>query len=330
MAERQVALDLLAPLTERKLLCMITTGDTAKLTTVLYLHSSDGQADPTRLELQWDLAKETPTLGGALMLRQEAEMILNQSSRERASVHLKGTKTAYARHVCDVAFGSSAYSFEMATDAPPRDRVYPSLDSQAEPGFSYLSMDRVSEIYRQTGIRPRLSWSEQVASESGGILEQYGGLVIACHLRNMPGEGPNSSTADGTIWARFFGAALEKYPTTVFLILGDDALPPEVQLRSRLIRLKDCGVPLPLQLGLVARCDGFLGMASGICASAQFSDVPHVIIKDPNHHAGEMERELGERACFPFSTPHQKLWRREQSVDLLDEALALVMRGAEA
>ena len=65
-------------------------------------------------------------------------------------------------------------------------------------------------------------------------------------------------------------------------------------------------------------------MASGISSAANFSDIPYVIIKDPSHHPDEMEEELGEGDYFNFSCESQFLWRKQQSVELLNNALKLI------
>ena len=69
---------------------------------------------------------------------------------------------------------------------------------------------------------------------------------------------------------------------------------------------------------------GFLGMASGVCCAANFSKVPYVIIKHPEHHKKEMLDELGQNETYEFSHSCQRLLRSNQSLDLLTQSFNMI------
>ena len=114
------------------------------------------------------------------------------------------------------------------------------------------------------------------------------------------------------------------YPDISFFLIGDDEVEIDLSSIPNVVSAKDYDLNLAQQLALVSKSYGFIGMASGISSAANFSDIPYVIIKDPSHHSYEMEEELGEGDYFNFSCESQFLWRKQQSVDLLNNALKLI------
>lgn len=166
---------------------------------------------------------------------------------------------------------------------------------------------------------------EQAAAGSGRAGTQaISGRLICVHLRSVAPFSPEESNADGAAWNAFFKKHADVGRCN-FLLIGDDPLPIGLDLRPGIIRAIDRQVSLVTQLALIGISDGFLGMASGLCAAANFSETPHVIFKHPAHHAAEMVRELGAADTFPFAGDHQKLWRREVSAAALDQAFRLIM-----
>ena len=110
-----------------------------------------------------------------------------------------------------------------------------------------------------------------------------------------------------------------------FIIIGDDPLPQEILEIENVLSANGMSMNLALQLCLVNFSDGFIGMASGICNAANFSKVPHVLFKHPEHHTDDMQRELGDSESFIFSTPKQLLLRKEGNAKRLQEALTFII-----
>jgi hypothetical protein len=125
------------------------------------------------------------------------------------------------------------------------------------------------------------------------------------------------------MWQAFFDKYSEEAVCN-FLLIGDDALPVGLTLGRGVTRAVDLGIELATQLTLTSIADGFMGMASGLCAAANLSEVPHVIFKHPAHHSAAMASELGSAVSFPFAGPRQQLWRREVDAVSLDAAFDLI------
>src|SRR2546422_4286018 len=68
---------------------------------------------------------------------------------------------------------------------------------------------------------------------------------------------------------------------------------------------------------LISLADGFMGMASGLCQMAIFGRKPYAIFKHPDHHAKQMNAELGTATGFSFSLPTQSFWRETETTELL-------------
>jgi len=280
-------------------------------------------ADAT-LDLAWDLSREHLTLGGALILRQEAELLAQSRAHRSLRLFLVGDSSARAplARIFSVAFASSEFRFQLFHEAPPVD-CWPSADTRRDPLFSYYNFDRITALSEQTGLAPRLRWHAHPQALAQRARARFPGRLICIHLRSVAPFAAEESNADGPTWDAFF-AAHARPGSLDFLLIGDDPLPVDLTLRPGVSRAVDLGLDLATQLALVSCADGFLGMASGLCTAANLSDTPHVIFKHPAHHPAEMMRELGTADRFPFAGPRQRLWRRTADVDALGEALALL------
>ena len=63
---------------------------------------------------------------------------------------------------------------------------------------------------------------------------------------------------------------------------------------------------------LVNKSKYFIGMSSGFCCAANFSDVPHIIIKHPEHHKDIIKNELVDNK-IPFSKKTKNFIFRSKS-----------------
>ena len=274
----------------------------------------------------WDLTRERLTIGGALVLRQEGEMLARLHGQTALKLHLIVPQSGRqaAERMAQSIFGASIYPYQqvVATDSA---FGAPSAAVRAEPEFSYFSFSRISALYAQTGLKPRLQWSQLQQESALQARQHFAGRLYCVHLRSVEPFVPEESNADGAVWNAFFqrSAAIGQCD---FLLIGDDPLPAGLDLRPGVTRAASSalGLDLAAQLALIGVCDGFLGMASGLCTAANFSETPHVIFKHPAHHAAEMARELGTAQAFAFADKRQQLWRREAGAAALDEAFHLI------
>ena len=153
--------------------------------------------------------------------------------------------------------------------------------------------------------------------------------TIFVHLKNISPYNEEESNVNWEVWKRFFNKSFLDLPEIVFCLIGDDKIEIDLNSFDNVILAKDKNLSLAQQLALVARSYGFIGLASGLCSAANFSNIPYVIIKHPSHHAYEMDRELGDNEAFNFSERTQFLWRKEQSIKILNRALKLIIKHHE-
>ena len=278
------------------------------------------------VHLVWDLNRERLTLGGALVLRQEGEMIAQQQGNTGLAVSLIGPESTRkaAERLAHVIFGSSTYSYQLMS-ATERAETWPTAKVRGEDDFSYFSFSRVTALHMKTGLKPRLRWRESLLASASQVRRCFPGRLYCVHLKSVAPFDPEESNAQGTAWSAFFRkhAAQEECN---FLLIGDDPLPLGLDLRPGVTHAKSTtlGQDLAVQLAMICVADGFLGMASGLCTAANFSDTPHVIFKHPVHHPVEMSRELGTGRIFPFAGERQQLWRCEANTAELSQAFHLI------
>lgn len=278
------------------------------------------------VDLVWDLTRERPTLGGALVLRQEGELLARLHASSMISLHAlyDGDDPAAITRLTNIVFASSTCTFRLTREPAPEE-AWPKMTERARPGFSYFSFSRLLEMHRTHGLVPRLQWSQRLQAQAQQARARFPGRLICLHLRSVAPYSPDESNADGAAWQSFLTAQAQA-GVTEFLLLGDDDLPVGLTLGAGVMRATDLELDLPTQLALVGCADGFLGMASGLCTAANLSRVPHVIFKHPAHHPAEMARELGDADRFPFADARQHLWRRMATSETLGEAFALISR----
>jgi hypothetical protein len=278
------------------------------------------------VDLVWDLTRERLTIGGAFVLRQEGEMLARMHYCPALTVHLicPECDRQIAERMAQIVFGTSMYPYLLvyATDGV---EGWPTAAARAERGFSYFAFSRIIALHAQTGVRPRLQWSDSQQASALQARRHFPGKLYCVHLRSASPFAAEESNADGPAWNAFFGKHADAGKCN-FLLVGDDPLPSGLDLRPGVARAVSSPLNLDLatQLAVIGVSDGFLGMASGLCTAANFSETPHVIFKHPAHHAAEMARELGTAHAFAFAGVRQQLWRREASAAALDEAFHLI------
>ena len=131
----------------------------------------------------------------------------------------------------------------------------------------------------------------------------------------------NESNANFDEWFQF----LKSYNTdNNFLIIVDDEIDNKILNISGVYSASNMSLSLSQQLCIISFSEAFIGMASGICNAANFSKVPHVIFKHPDHHRVEMKKEMGDSNKFNFSINKQFLWRKEANFDNISKAYNLI------
>lgn len=279
---------------------------------------------PPAVHLVWDLAVEPPTLGGALVLRQEGERLAVERGAHEVVVHLTGYDLVVPpERLITAVFKSSFFSFRT-TREPAEVETWPTAEVRKGTGFSYFSFARLKQLCPTPQDAPHLIWEHAVMQRARAIRALYAGKLICVHLRYTRPFLVEESSADGLAW----NAVLHRNARAgvlEFMLLSDDDVPPGLQLAPGIYRASDRGIDLATQLALIAHADGFLGMASGLCTAANLSGTPHVIFKHPAHHAEQMLREFGETDRFPFATEKQRLWRKIADEETIEEALHLIL-----
>lgn len=271
----------------------------------------------------WNLAVEKPSLGGLLLLRQELEQFAELAGVNR----IKLTFSSYdARFkipaIARIAF-ASRYQIQIAAgNAPAHGWPLPAAMSAAH--FSYQFFDRISILATALGHPPSLQWTPDTLGSAAAIREKFSGKLITLHLKNVPGQTEADSNAVFRYWKEFLAARAA--PGSVeFLVLGGDAAPNDILSIAGVHSAQREAIALEVQLALAALCDGFIGMASGVCPAAVLSAVPYVLFKHPSHHVEEMKRELGIGDRFPFARPRQLVWRQPHTTAMLERALTVVL-----
>lgn len=273
----------------------------------------------------WDLRLERATLGGALVLRQEAELLAQTEGVNDIVLYVvsNGHDRRTAEYFFNEVFASSHINFSVKYDSI-ENPDWPLLQDRAQDDFSYFSFFRLNRLFLTRNLVPRLVWREQVLEKAVRIRQMLPDTLIAIHLKYVAPYSVTESNADGKTWGEFFKRGFDSTGAS-FILLGDDELPENVTPNGKVYRAKDLGVGLGVQLALISMCKGFLGMASGVCTAANFSAVPHVLFKHPAHHRDEMILELGDSDRFPFASRNQKLLRTEVTGPVLDDSLKFIL-----
>ena len=277
------------------------------------------------VDLVWDLTREPLTIGGALVLRQEGEILAQLNNQVGIMLHVicQESDRIAVEELAGKVFGSSILPFQLiysSTDV----EGWPAFLVRSHPDFSYFSFTRLITLHEESGITPKLGWSAHQEALAKRARVRFSGRLICVHLRSVTPFTLEESNADGPTWQAFFDKHAAE-GVCDFLLIGDDVLPAGLTLGRGMTRAVDLGIELATQLALTSIADGFMGMASGLCTAANLSEVPHVIFKHPAHHSAAMAIELGSLVSFPFANQRQQLWRREADSASLDEALDLIL-----
>jgi len=273
--------------------------------------------------LFWDLNHERLTLGGAMVLRMEGELLANINALSKIELYIKqdNSNLNYPTKIIDSIFKTSKIDFIIKKGKPVSNHFWPSEKEMSKEGFSYYSFSRIIEFYKNKNIIIDLLWNESLINKSKNFINKFEKKLVTIHLKRVSPFNVNESNANFGEWYKFLTSYNNE---NNFLIIGDDEIDNKILNIKNVYSASKMSLSLSQQLCIISFSKAFIGMASGICNAANFSKVPHVIFKHPDHHRVEMKKEMGDSNKFNFSTNKQFLWRKEANFDNISKAYNLI------
>ena len=282
-----------------------------------------------KLCLNLDTTKHPLTLGGALTVRQEGEILAREQEVKEVCVQFSDNIEKDYRDIIWASVFRNAVTEFVHANSIKSDVIYwPTPEQLEDVGFCFHSFSRVSHLCETYNVLPRLQWNKEFLKTALRKIPRTK-KVIGLHLKNVYPYCPEDSNVVWDVWRLFLKETLVSHPNIHFVIVGDDEIELDLDVFHNVTSAKDMSLNLSEQLAIIGELSGFLGLASGICTAANFSQVPYVIIKHPKHHSKEMAQELGSGEMFPFSMESQVLWRKAQTTDLLEEAVKFIVNSYE-
>jgi|GEM_PF-1755138 len=203
--------------------------------------------------------------------------------------------------------------------------IWPSLDRNEPTDYCIGTGLVCSDFFRQGYSLSPLSFDRFTRNTAQDILKKIPSdkVILSVHLKNNP-DLIGQSNARLDVWAEFMAAYKHE---AIFLLLGNDAINPQISKLPHVYRAEDLGSDLATDFCLITMSNGFLGMASGLCQGAIFSHVPYAIFKNPDHHAEEMKQDLGDDDKFPFAHENQRIFRTFETVEKLQHVYRGLLTG---
>ena len=268
------------------------------------------------------------TLGGLLTLRMEGELLtkLKRIEQPIKILHNDIKAKEIIPKIWHYVFVSSAYEFQFIhqKNSDFKSNIWLAKKKFDNQDFHYHSFGRVKDLCEKKGVKPNLKWKPKIIENINQKIKKFDKKIVCLHLRNVHPFTKETSNYEETIWLDFLNECLKARSEIIFFLLGNDIIAESIKKLANVYVANEM-MKLDEQLALVTRCHGFIGMASGICTAANFSDTPYVILKHPDHHSSQMQTELGKNQRFSFSIRNQELWRIEQSQETLRLALAFIL-----
>lgn len=257
------------------------------------------------IDISWDLSNERLTLGGALTLRAEAELISTISQQKNFFVHINAgdNDIAIVSRIFKVAFQSSKLSFQ-AKISDTSNNLYP---NHFFPGRNFqesYSTSRIAQLYETFSVQPKINWRRDIEIEAEKILTNYPKNSILVSLKNVESDfaGSKAETDKWLIALR----ELHRLSNLSFLIVGEDNLEKSLSVDNFIFNLQKEKIDLTTQLAIISKLPLFVGTASGIATPAIFGTNRYTIYKHPKHHVDSIKHEVnGGR--FPFAQESQNI-----------------------
>ena len=270
------------------------------------------------LNVLFDMSLDRPTLGGAIILRKESEMLAKVMNIFQINLIInkhKYSKKNFDNYFKEVFLGSK-YKFNITYNLKNSNINWPIINKKKSSEFSYTSFYGINKLVKKFKFRPILEWNNKILKTAKKTRKKFPKILIAVHLKNIFPYKEQESNADGEIWNRFFNFYLSNKKIG-FLLLGDDKIPNNIDLNRNIFLAKKMKIPLSVQLCLVSMCNGFLGMASGPSVAANFSNIPYYIFKHPIHDKKEILKEIGNTNKLQFAKKSQIILRKIPSASFL-------------
>jgi hypothetical protein len=199
---------------------------------------------------------------------------------------------------------------------------WPGLLNQLRQRIDYASHQRINAYYETTGDLPRLAAPRGHAAAARRFREQHlhDRFVVTVNIRQRRTQLHMSAIHRDSAfdaWTAFFHQAAERYPDTVFAILGDyHEWDRPLFKAGNVVMPRTYGHGLGMDLALLFESDLFMGTSSGFSAAATFSDIPYVITNF-EHAAAAFTGIPIDTPRYPFARPHQTLCWNLETPDLL-------------
>lgn len=202
--------------------------------------------------------------------------------------------------------------------------TWPELHGDTLTRPTYTGTLFLQKHYARRGRIPILRMKHPFIKKAHQFIGKHAGdkTAVAVHLKNNPAD--TRSNADFGVWFEFIRTAAGQGDFSFFLI-GNEEIDEGITRMPNVTVTHDCGYGLIDDLALVGAADLFLGMSSGPCNAAIFGRSPYAIFKDPDHHAAEMKREIGDADRFPFAFPGQHFFRMKPSSRDIAEILSCII-----
>jgi len=271
------------------------------------------------ITLHWNLSKERITLGGALTLRAECEMISEHNGQRAFNILISpgANSIQNIESIYETVFGSSILVFNEIKTAES-DMLYPDSYLTLEKYLFSFSTERIALLSRLLKVTPKLKWSEKIYSEVDKILGTLRERFICLSLK-FSGLRIEDGDAELATWREVVRIISVNLGVPV-VIIGNDPLPEDFSQDPSVRFLGREGISLATQIALSERACLYVGMASGMASSVTFSDTPYLLYKHPEYHPELMDRELGKFDSLPWANRRQKIFRKiPNSIDVVAE-----------
>jgi len=150
---------------------------------------------------------------------------------------------------------------------------------------------------------------------------------VILHLKNNPNS--TQSNASQESWYKFILHATNEYGL-YFVLIGKDIIDDSIAMLPNTVLTNALDGDTELDIALVLTGFLFMGMSSGPCNAAIFSNTPYLIWKHPDHHADEMRRELQDNNAFSFARSNQLFLREYDTYDSIMSNFKKIYRNLNA
>ena len=290
----------------------------------------------------WDIERSKPVLGGLLIFVEELKMLQIIEKAEYIDMcfvgdasHALSMKKVYetenmptslSKESCkgppiltalldldciDLCYQCNSLEIlqRFVDDSSCLYKLWPLMDGQGAQNHDYESSLYTQRFFDKHSFIPYLSCREEVVRWAMEFLQNhvFSDMPVVIHLKNNPNE-ENCSNANFDVWFSFFNACNLHYDVK-FILIGNEEIDGRILDLPNTLLARDFGSNLSRDLALIQTAYIFMGMASGPCQMAIFSDVAYVIYKNPDHHAKDMQLEMGSEDRFSFGSSLQRLLR---------------------